>query len=294
MLDKPSWLRVKAPSGSIFQKTRKIVKEKSLNTVCESAACPNIAECWNKKHATFIILGNICTRACKFCNITTGIPNTVDPNEPKKIAASVTELDLKHVVITSVDRDDLCDGGAQHFAQCILEIKKSNPNVSVEALTPDFLKKGDIYKMILDAEPEVFNHNIETVPSLYLKVRPGARYFHSLNLLNKVKEYKSNIFTKSGLMVGLGETMTEVLQVMDDLRSAKVDFLTIGQYLQPTSNHIKVQRYVSLEEFHYYKKIAYVKGFTMVSAAPLTRSSYHADNDYIILKQKKVDCQKHA
>ena len=293
-LKKPKWLRVRAPSGNIFQKTKQIIKEKSLNTVCESAACPNIAECWNKGHATFIILGNTCTRACKFCNIKTGIPDKIDPDEPKKIANSIIELNLKHVVITSVDRDDLRDGGAQHFARCILEVKKISPSVSVEVLTPDFLKKGNVYKLIVDARPEIFNHNIETVPSLYLKIRPGSRYFNSLNLLNKVKEYDNSLFTKSGLMVGLGETNTEVLQVMDDLRSAGVDFLTIGQYLQPTTNHADVKKYVSLEEFQYYEKIAYIKGFTMVSATPLTRSSYHADADFMQLKQKKVDCQNHA
>ena len=293
-LEKPKWLRVKAPSGNIFQKTKQIIKEKSLNTVCESAACPNIAECWNKGHATFIILGNTCTRACKFCNIKTGIPDKIDPDEPKKIANSIMELSLRHVVITSVDRDDLDDGGAQHFARCIIEVKRMNPSVSVEVLTPDFLKKGNVYRMIIDAKPEIFNHNVETVPSLYLKIRPGSRYFNSLNLLNKVKEYDNSIFTKSGLMLGLGETDTEVLQVMDDLRSAQVDFLTMGQYLQPTANHANVKKYVSLEEFQYYEKIAYVKGFTMVSATPLTRSSYHADDDFMKLKQKKVDCQNHA
>ena len=288
-LKKPDWLRVKAPVGEVFERTKQIVKEKSLNTVCEEAACPNIGECWNKKHATFIILGSICTRACRFCNIETGLPDKLDPHEPEKIAKSVFELGLKHVVITSVDRDDLEDGGANHFARCILEIKKKCPEVTIEVLTPDFLRKGDVYKIIADAKPEVFNHNIETVPSLYPKIRPGSRYFNSLNLLSNVKEYDKNIFTKSGMMVGLGETSEEVLQVMDDLRSASVNFLTIGQYLQPTPKHAKVKRYVEPSEFKYYEKMAKVKGFEMVSATPLTRSSYHAEEDFLKLKQKYID-----
>ena len=289
--NKPSWLRVKALTGETFKKTKQIVKEKSLNTVCEAAACPNIGECWNKKHATFMILGSVCTRACRFCNIETGIPNKLDPHEPEKIAQSVMELGLKHVVITSVDRDDLDDGGASHFAACILEIKKTSQKVSVEVLTPDFLRKEDVYKVIVDAKPEVFNHNIETVPSLYSKIRPGARYFNSLNLLNNVKKYDKNIFTKSGIMVGLGETTIEVLQVMDDLRSAGVDFLTIGQYLQPTPKHAKIKKYITPQEFQYYEKIAKVKGFMVVSATPLTRSSYHAEDDFAKLKKKKFDDQ---
>jgi lipoic acid synthetase len=288
-LKKPNWLRVKAPAGKIFEKTKQIVKEKSLNTVCEEAACPNIGECWNKKHATFIILGSVCTRACRFCNIKTGIPDKLDPHEPEKIARSVAELELKHVVITSVDRDDLEDGGANHFAQCILEIRKMCPNTSIEVLTPDFLRKGDAYKIIVDAKPDVFNHNIETVPSLYPKIRPGSRYFNSLNLLNNVKNLDKNIFTKSGMMVGLGETNDEIFQVMDDLRSAKVDFLTIGQYLQPTPNHARVERYVEPDEFNYYEKMAKVKGFHMVSATPLTRSSYHAEEDFVRLKSMNID-----
>jgi lipoic acid synthetase len=288
-LKKPNWLRVKAPAGKIFEKTKQIVKEKSLNTVCEEAACPNIGECWNKKHATFIILGSVCTRACRFCNIKTGIPDKLDPHEPEKIARSVAELELKHVVITSVDRDDLEDGGANHFAQCILEIRKKCPNTSIEVLTPDFLRKGDAYKIIVDAKPDVFNHNIETVPSLYPKIRPGSRYFNSLNLLNNVKNLDKNIFTKSGMMVGLGETNDEIFQVMDDLRSAKVDFLTIGQYLQPTPNHARVERYVEPDEFNYYEKMAKVKGFHMVSATPLTRSSYHAEEDFARLKSMNID-----
>ena len=288
-LKKPDWLRVKAPMGEIFEKTKKIVKEKSLNTVCEEAACPNIGECWNKKHATFIILGSVCTRACRFCNIETGLPDKLDPHEPEKIAKSVFELGLKHVVITSVDRDDLEDGGANHFAKCILEVKKKCSDATVEVLTPDFLRKGDVYKIIADAKPEVFNHNIETVPSLYPKIRPGSRYFNSLNLLSNVKKYDKNIFTKSGMMVGLGETSEEVLQVMDDLRSAGVNFLTIGQYLQPTSKHASVKRYVEPDEFKYYEKMAKVKGFEMVSATPLTRSSYHAEEDFLKLKQKYIN-----
>jgi lipoic acid synthetase len=288
-LKKPEWLRVKAPTGEIFEKTKKIVKEKSLNTVCEEAACPNIGECWNKKHATFIILGSVCTRACRFCNIETGLPDKLDPHEPEKIAKSVFELGLKHVVITSVDRDDLEDGGANHFARCILEVKNKCSDVTIEVLTPDFLRKGDVYKIIVDAKPEVFNHNIETVPSLYPKIRPGSRYFNSLNLLSNVKKYDKNIFTKSGMMVGLGENSEEVLQVMDDLRSAGVNFLTIGQYLQPTSKHATVRRYVKPDEFKYYEKIAKVKGFEMVSATPLTRSSYHAKEDFLKLKQKFIN-----
>ena len=288
-LKKPNWLRVKAPTGKIFEKTKQIVKEKSLNTVCEEAACPNIGECWNKKHATFIILGSVCTRACRFCNIKTGLPDKLDPHEPEKIARSVLELDLKHVVVTSVDRDDLEDGGASHFAQCILEIRKKCPNTSIEVLTPDFLRKGDAFKVIVDARPDVFNHNIETVPSLYPKIRPGSRYFNSLNLLDNVKKLDKNIFTKSGMMVGLGETTDEIFQVMDDLRAANVDFLTIGQYLQPTPNHAKVMRYVAPDEFKYYEKMAKVKGFHMVSATPLTRSSYHAEEDFVKLKRMNIN-----
>ena len=285
ILKKPDWFRVKMPTGVIFEQTKKIVRQKFLKTVCEEAACPNIGECWNKKHATFIILGSICTRACMFCNIKTGIPNKIDLDEPKKIASSVLELDLNHVVITSVDRDDLDDGGASHFVQCILEIKKLCPYVTIEVLTPDFLRKKQAYECIVAAKPDVFNHNVETVPSLYPRIRPGARYFNSLNLLYNVKQLDETIFTKSGMMVGLGETDSEVFQVMDDLRSANVDFLTIGQYLQPTSKHATVVRYVRLDEFKYYEKIAKVKGFSMVSATPLTRSSYHAGEDFLKLKK---------
>ena len=287
-LKKPLWLRVKAPTGTIFEKTKDIIKNKPLNTVCEEAACPNIGECWNKKHAAFMILGSVCTRACRFCNIKTGLPDKLDPHEPQKVAISVRKLGLKHVVITSVDRDDLEDGGANHFAKCIIAIRKLSPNVSIEVLTPDFLKKNDAYRIVVNARPDIFNHNIETVPSLHRKIRPGAKYFNSLNLLHNVKKLDSNIFTKSGIMVGLGETKEEVIQVMDDLRVANVDFLTIGQYLQPTPKHATVHRYVNLEEFDYYKKIAKVKGFGMVSSSPLTRSSYHAEEDFNKLKQTRL------
>jgi len=287
-LKKPTWLKVKSPVGIAYQETRKILKQKFLNTVCEEASCPNIGECWNKKHATFMIMGSICTRACRFCNVKTGMPGMVDLYEPMRIAESVCELGLRHVVITSVNRDDLQDGGASHFASCILEIKKYSPSTTVEVLTPDFLRKGDVYKTIIDAKPEVFNHNVETVPSLYHKVRPGSRYFNSLKLLNNVKNYNKQIFTKSGMMVGLGEKKEEVLQVMDDLRDAGVNFLTIGQYLQPTPEHINIDRYVGLDEFSYFKKMAKIKGFEMVSATPLTRSSYHAEEDFLKLKQNIV------
>ncbi|CAK6537684.1 MAG: lipoyl synthase [Candidatus Midichloria mitochondrii] len=283
-LKKPDWIRVRAPTSSDYKKTEDIVKGLSLNTVCEEAACPNIGECWKKKHATFMILGSVCTRACRFCNVATGRPDLLDPHEPEKVAQAVEKLGLKHVVVTSVDRDDLPDGGAEHFAQCIEQIRKRSPHSTVEVLTPDFLKKDGAIRTVVKAKPDVYNHNVETVPSLYQQMRPGARYFHSLNLLNKVKELDPEIFTKSGMMVGLGEIKEEVLQVMDDLRAAKVDFLTIGQYLQPTAKHAEVKRYVTPEEFDYYARIAKVKGFLMVSATPLTRSSYHADEDFLKMK----------
>ena len=276
--------RVKAPIGFDYQSTKDIVKQYGLNTVCEEAACPNIAECWSKKHATFMILGSVCTRSCKFCNVATGIPDLLDPHEPDKIASAISDLGLKHVVITSVDRDDLVDGGAAHFAHCIQKVRFLSPSITIEVLTPDFLRKDGAVEIVVAAQPDVYNHNIETVPSLYQKIRPGARYFHSLNLLNRVKTLDNNIFTKSGMMVGLGETKEEVLQVMDDLRAAKVDFLTIGQYLQPTSKHAEVARYVTADEFEYYARIAKTKGFLMVSSSALTRSSYHADEDFIKLK----------
>ena len=284
---KPDWIRVKISNSSIYNETKEIVKSNNLHTVCEEAGCPNISECWSKRHATFMIMGDTCTRACAFCNVKTGLPNALDRNEPLRIAKATNDLNLKHVVITSVDRDDLEDGGAEHFAQTILEIKKLNPNTSVEILTPDFLRKGDVYKKIILAKPDVFNHNIETVPSNYTKVRPGSRYFQSINLLKEVKDYDDKIFTKSGLMLGLGESEDELYQVMDDLRCAKVDFLTLGQYLQPTDRHYPIKKFIPPEDFEKYKKIAYSKGFLLVSSSPMTRSSYHADDDFQKLKEKR-------
>ena len=284
---KPSWIRVKINNSSIFAETKKIIKDKNLVTVCEEAGCPNISECWSKKHATFMILGDTCTRACAFCNVKTGIPNKLDLDEPQKIANSVKELNLNHVVITSVDRDDLEDGGALHFANVVTSIKSLNSNTTVEILTPDFLRKKDSYKIVVDSNPDVFNHNLETVPSLYLKVRPGSRYFQSLNLLANVKIHNPEIFTKSGLMVGLGETKDELCQVMDDLRCANVDFITIGQYLQPTPQHYPIKKFITPDEFETYKEIAYSKGFLMVSSSPLTRSSYHAGEDFAVLQANR-------
>jgi lipoic acid synthetase len=284
---KPSWIRVKISNSNVFAETKKIIKDKNLVTVCEEAGCPNISECWSKKHATFMILGDTCTRACAFCNVKTGIPNKVDLEEPQKIANSVKELSLNHVVITSVDRDDLEDGGALHFANVVTSIKSLNSNTTVEILTPDFLRKKDSYKIVVDSNPDVFNHNLETVPSLYLKVRPGSRYFQSLNLLANVKIHNPNIFTKSGLMVGLGETKNELCQVMDDLRCANVDFITIGQYLQPTPQHYPIKKFITPDEFETYKEIAYSKGFLMVSSSPLTRSSYHAGEDFAVLQANR-------
>ncbi len=284
IIRKPKWIRVKAPTSEGYAKTRKIVKDKGLVTVCEEAACPNIGECWEKSHATFMILGEICTRACAFCNITTGLPNAIDVEEPRKIADAVSEMNLQHVVITSVDRDDLEDGGAQHFVDVINAIRSKSPNTTIEILTPDFLRKAGAAERVIDAKPDVFNHNLETVPRLYLKIRPGARYYHSLRLLERVKERDPKQFTKSGLMVGLGETKEEVMQVMDDMRSAGIDFLTIGQYLQPTRKHAAIDRYVTPEEFKAYETIAKAKGFLLVSASPLTRSSYHADADFAKLQ----------
>ena len=286
---KPNWIRVKAPAGSVYKETYDIVKKYNLNTVCEEAACPNIGECWSKKHATFMILGSVCTRACAFCNIKTGMPDKLDPHEPEKIADAISKLQLKHVVITSVDRDDLPDGGAEHFAKCIRAIRASSNNITIEVLTPDFLRKENAMDLIVAAKPDVYNHNIETVPNLYNKIRPGARYFNSLNLLHRVKKLSPQIFTKSGLMVGLGESTDDILQVMDDLRAANVDFLTIGQYLQPTPKHANVERYVEPDEFKYYEEMANIKGFLMVSASPLTRSSYHADEDFIKLKARREE-----
>ena len=284
---KPSWIRVKISNSNVFAETKKIIKDKNLVTVCEEAGCPNISECWSKKHATFMILGDTCTRACAFCNVKTGIPNKIDLEEPQKIANSVKELNLNHVVITSVDRDDLEDGGALHFANVVTSIKSLNSNTTVEILTPDFLRKKDSYKIVVDSNPDVFNHNLETVPSLYLKVRPGSRYFQSLNLLANVKIHNPEIFTKSGLMVGLGETKDELCQVMDDLRCANVDFVTIGQYLQPTPQHYPIKKFITPDEFETYKEIAYSKGFLMVSSSPLTRSSYHAGEDFAVLQANR-------
>jgi lipoyl synthase len=281
---KPDWIRVRAPTSRGYGDTRKIVKENGLVTVCEEAGCPNIGECWQKKHATFMIMGDTCTRACAFCNVKTGMPNALDVNEPAHVAEAVRKLGLEHVVITSVDRDDLADGGADHFAQVIRAIRAACPTTTIEILTPDFLRKPGALEVVVAAKPDVFNHNLETVPSRYLTVRPGARYFHSLRLLQRVKELDPTIFTKSGIMVGLGEERPEVLQVMDDMRSAEIDFLTIGQYLQPTRKHHVVSRYVTPDEFKGYEKVAYTKGFLMVSASPLTRSSHHAGEDFAKLK----------
>ena len=285
---KPDWIRVRLSNSKIYNDTKQIVKNNNLHTVCVEAGCPNISECWSKKHATFMIMGDTCTRACAFCNVKTGLPNALDKNEPLRVAKATKDLNLNHVVITSVDRDDLNDGGANHFANTILEIKKLNPNTTIEILTPDFLRKGDVYKKIVDTRPDVFNHNIETVPSNYIKVRPGSRYFQSLNLLKEVKDYNDQIFTKSGLMLGLGENDDELYQVMDDLRCAKVDFLTLGQYLQPTEKHFPIKNFVTPEDFEKYKKVAYSKGFLLVSSSPMTRSSYHAGDDFQILKEKRL------
>ncbi len=285
LLSKPSWIRVKAPQSPAYHETKDLMRSLKLNTVCEEAACPNIGECWSKKHATVMILGSVCTRACAFCNIKTGRPDQLDPHEPDHVATAVQSLGLAHVVITSVDRDDLEDGGAHHFAQVIQAIRTKSPETTIEVLTPDFLRKEGALDIVVAAKPDVYNHNLETVPRLYPTVRPGARYFHSLHLLAQVKEQDPHIFTKSGLMVGLGETREELYQVMDDLRSASVDFITLGQYLQPTPNHHPVERFVDPEEFDSYAQMARGKGFKMVSASPLTRSSYHADLDFKKLKE---------
>jgi lipoic acid synthetase len=281
---KPAWIRVKAPVSKGYAATQAIVRANSLHTVCEEAGCPNIGECWEKKHATFMIMGDTCTRACAFCNVKTGLPGALDANEPVHVAEAAAKLGLTHVVVTSVDRDDLADGGAEHFAHTIAAIRARCASTTIEVLTPDFLRKENAVETVVAAKPDVFNHNLETVPSLYLTVRPGARYFHSLRLLQRVKEIDPAMFTKSGIMVGLGETRNEVLQVMDDLRSADVDFLTIGQYLQPTRKHAAVARFVPPDEFKALETIAYAKGFLMVSASPLTRSSHHAGEDFARLK----------
>ncbi len=291
VLRKPDWIRVKAPGSALFGETRAIVKEQRLVTVCEEAGCPNIGECWEKRHATFMIMGDTCTRACAFCNVRTGLPRPLDASEPDRVAAAVARLGLAHVVVTSVDRDDLADGGAAHFARTIAAIRAAAPATSIEVLTPDFLRKQGALETVVAARPDVFNHNLETVPSHYLAVRPGARYFHSLRLLQRAKEQDPSLFTKSGIMVGLGEAHEEVLQVMDDLRCADVDFLTIGQYLQPTRKHHPVMRFVPPEEFANLADIARAKGFLMVSATPLTRSSHHAGEDFLKLKAARAALQ---
>jgi lipoic acid synthetase len=284
ILRKPDWIRVKAPVSKGYRETREIVHSKNLVTVCEEAACPNIGECWDKKHATMMIMGDTCTRACAFCNIKTGMPAPLDADEPANVAKAVTEMGLNHVVITSVDRDDLEDGGAQHFVEVIKAIRAASPQTTIEILTPDFLRKDGAIPTVIDAKPDVFNHNLETVPRLYLSVRPGARYYHSLRLLEQVKERDPAQFTKSGIMVGLGESREEVMQVMDDMRSAGIDFITIGQYLQPTRKHAPIDRFVTPEEFKSYESLARAKGFLMVSASPLTRSSHHAGEDFAKLR----------
>ncbi len=285
---KPDWIRVRAPNTRGYADTRNIVKENKLVTVCEEAGCPNIGECWTKKHATFMIMGDTCTRACAFCNVKTGMPGALDALEPEHVALAVSKLGLHHVVITSVDRDDLADGGADHFARTIRAIRAACPTTTIEILTPDFLRKPGALEQVVAAKPDVFNHNLETVPSRYLTVRPGARYFHSIRLLQRVKELDPTMFTKSGIMVGLGEARHEILQVMDDLRSGDVDFLTMGQYLQPTRKHHQVMRYVPPDEFAGYEKVAYAKGFLMVSASPLTRSSHHAGADFAKLQAARA------
>ena len=287
ILRKPEWLRVKAPGSPIYQETKAIVRNARLVTVCEEASCPNIGECWSKSHATLMIMGDTCTRACAFCNVKTGMPDALDADEPNRVGQTVALMKLSHVVITSVDRDDLSDGGAAHFAQTVHEIRRQSPLTTIEILTPDFLRKGGAERSVIESRPDVFNHNLETVPRLYLTIRPGARYYASLRLLERVKEVDSSLFTKSGIMVGLGESKEEVIQVMDDMRSAGVDFITIGQYLQPTRKHAPIDRFVTPDEFKTYETIAYAKGFLMVSSSPLTRSSHHAGEDFMRLKQAR-------
>lgn len=284
VLRKPPWIRVKAPGSRAWSETSGLLKESGLSTVCQEAACPNIGECWEKKHATFMIMGEVCTRACAFCNVATGLPAPLDPDEPRRVAEATRALGLSHVVVTSVDRDDLPDGGAAHFARTIRAIRETCPDTTIEVLTPDFLRKEAALETVVDAAPDVFNHNLETVPALYVTVRPGARYFHSLRLLQRVKELDPAIFTKSGLMLGLGETRNEVMQVMDDMRSADVDFITLGQYLQPTRKHHAVARFVTPEEFEAYRTVALAKGFTHAASSPLTRSSHHAGEDFLKLR----------
>jgi lipoyl synthase len=288
LLKKPDWIRVKAPGSAVYHETKKLVHDNKLVTVCEEAGCPNIGECWTQKHATFMIMGDTCTRACAFCNVKTGLPDALDSDEPNRVADAIAKMGLKHAVITSVDRDDLADGGADHFVRTIAAIRASAPETTIEILTPDFLKKPGALERVVEAKPDVFNHNLETVPSLYLKIRPGARYFHSLRLLQQVKELDPTIFTKSGIMVGLGETREQVMQVMDDMRSADIDFITIGQYLQPSRRHAAIDRFVTPDEFKSYETTAYSKGFLMVSATPLTRSSHHAGDDFARLRANRL------
>ncbi|MFT8854646.1 lipoyl synthase [Acetobacter orientalis] len=285
---KPEWIRVKAPTHPIYHETRQLMRDNKLVTVCEEAACPNIGECWSQRHATMMIMGEICTRACSFCNVTTGLPHALDADEPERVSEAVAKLGLRHVVITSVDRDDLADGGALHFARVIAAIRRDAPDTTIEILTPDFLRKNNALEVVVEARPDVFNHNLETVPRLYPTIRPGARYYQSLRLLDRVKQLDPSIFTKSGLMLGLGEEKMELAQVMDDLRIADVDFITMGQYLQPTVKHAAVQRFVTPQEFEEYGTMARVKGFLQVSASPLTRSSYHADADFAELKNART------
>ena len=280
ILRKPEWIRARIPSSDNFKETKKILNSLNIVTVCEEASCPNIGECWSKKHATFMVMGDTCTRSCAFCNVKTGIPEELDPFEPYRVSKAVKEMELNHVVITSVDRDDLPDGGADHFAKTILAIRRCSSNTTIEILTPDFLRKKGALGIVLEAKPDVFNHNLETVPRLYLDIRPGARYFNSLRLLNDAKKSLPKLFTKSGIMLGLGEERNEIMQVMDDLRSADVDFLTLGQYLQPTRKHAPIKKFITPDEFNKYKKIAESKGFLMVSSSPLTRSSHHAEEDF--------------
>jgi lipoic acid synthetase len=285
---KPAWIRVKAPTHPVYHETRALMRENRLHTVCEEAACPNIGECWSQRHATMMVMGDTCTRACAFCNVRTGLPGPLDADEPARVADAVAKLGLRHVVVTSVDRDDLADGGATHFAAVIRAIRAAAPAATIEVLTPDFLRKPGAAEIVAEARPDVFNHNLETVPRLYPTIRPGARYYQSLRLLDRVKALDPSLFTKSGLMVGLGEERTEIMQVMDDLRIADVDFLTIGQYLQPTVKHAAVAGFVTPEEFGQYAAIARGKGFLMVSASPLTRSSYHADSDFAALRRARA------
>ncbi|MBK1866549.1 lipoyl synthase [Taklimakanibacter albus] len=294
ILRKPDWIRVRAPGSPVYNETKAIVRENRLVTVCEEAGCPNIGECWSKKHATFMIMGDTCTRACAFCNVKTGLPDALDGEEPAKVADAIARMELSHAVITSVDRDDLVDGGAEHFAQVIRSVRGLSPNTTIEVLTPDFLRKNGALEKVVEARPDVFNHNLETVPALYLRIRPGARYFHSLRLLQRVKELDPQMFTKSGIMVGLGETREQVLQVMDDMRSADIDFITIGQYLQPSRKHAAIDRFVTPDEFKSYETIAYSKGFLMVSSSPLTRSSHHAGDDFARLRAARAAKHKPA